>query len=149
MHVTVTTEACNAYAETGEFPELLWEQVLAAMSKMESQTSKLYGGSDNPLLVGVRSGAKFSMPGMMDTVLNVGLNDDVAESLIERTRDARDSSTTRIDGSSRCSPPSYSTSTKPRSRAVWLAPERKQESATTPISRPRPCRHSRLSSNDS
>ena len=87
---TITTEACNAFiAGDGALPDGLWDEVLAAVRAMEEGTGKTYGGTDNPLLVAVRSGAKFSMPGMMDTVLNVGLNDEVAAAMIERTGDER------------------------------------------------------------
>jgi pyruvate,orthophosphate dikinase len=73
---TITTEACNAYYAAGRvFPEGLWEQALAALTEIEKATGKKFGDETNPLLVSVRSGAKFSMPGMMDTVLNLGLND--------------------------------------------------------------------------
>ena len=75
---TITTKACMAYIQDGnKFPEGLWEQVLAALAEVERQTGKKFGDPKNPLLVSVRSGAKFSMPGMMDTILNVGLNDKV------------------------------------------------------------------------
>jgi pyruvate,orthophosphate dikinase len=87
---TVTTEACNAYLEQGEtFPEGLWEQVLEALADVEAKTGKTFGDAVNPLLVSVRSGSKFSMPGMMDTVLNLGLNDKVAESMVRLTGDPR------------------------------------------------------------
>ncbi len=73
---TVTTEACNAYlAAGGKFPAGMWEQELDALKQVETQTGKKFGDPSNPLLVSCRSGAKFSMPGMMDTVLNIGLND--------------------------------------------------------------------------
>ena len=76
---TVTTEACNAYLAEGEkFPAGMWDQELAALKKVEAKTGKKFGDSTNPLLVSCRSGAKFSMPGMMDTVLNIGLNDVTA-----------------------------------------------------------------------
>jgi len=79
---TVTTEACNAYLEAGNnFPTGMWEQELDAMKGVEEQTGKKFGDPSNPLLVSCRSGAKFSMPGMMDTVLNIGLNDKTAASL--------------------------------------------------------------------
>ncbi len=79
---TLTTEACNAYYASGEqFPEGMWDQALAALKQTEEITGKKFGGTDNPLLVSVRSGAKFSMPGMMDTVLNLGLNDDTLKAL--------------------------------------------------------------------
>ncbi|NLG73149.1 MAG: pyruvate, phosphate dikinase [Chloroflexi bacterium] len=87
---TVTTEACNAYLAAGEkFPEGMWEQELAAMKKVEEKTGKKFGDPTNPLLVSCRSGAKFSMPGMMDTVLNIGLNDATADGMIKLTGDER------------------------------------------------------------
>ena len=85
---TVTTEACNAYLAAGEqFPEGMWEQELAAMKAVENETGKQFGDAGNPLLVSCRSGAKFSMPGMMDTVLNIGLNDETARGMVELTGD--------------------------------------------------------------
>src|SRR5690606_14376177 len=87
---TVTTEACNAYlAAKGQFPENMWEQVLDALRAVEKKGCKKFGDPQNPLLVSVRSGAKFSMPGMMDTVLNLGLNDAIAEGMIKLTGDER------------------------------------------------------------
>ncbi len=87
---TVTTAACNAYlAEGNKFPAGMWEQELAAMKETEKLTGKKFGDPTNPLLVSCRSGAKFSMPGMMDTVLNIGLNDATAESLAKMTGDPR------------------------------------------------------------
>jgi pyruvate,orthophosphate dikinase len=85
----VTTRACNAYLAAGGFPAGMWEQVLAAVAKIERQAGKQLGDPSRPLLVSCRSGAKFSMPGMMDTVLNIGLNDAVAEGLVALTGDAR------------------------------------------------------------
>lgn len=86
---TVTTEACIAYmAEGNKFPEGMWEQELEALSTVESQTGKKFGDPGNPLLVSCRSGAKFSMPGMMDTVLNIGLNDETAKGLVKKFDDA-------------------------------------------------------------
>ncbi len=85
---TVTTEACNAYLEAGEqFPEGMWEQELDALKAVEEQTGKEFGDPANPLLVSCRSGGKFSMPGMMDTVLNIGLNDKTASGMVELTGD--------------------------------------------------------------
>ncbi len=79
---TITTEACNAYYQgQGGFPLGLWDQVLAALGQIENQTGKKLGDPNDPLLVSVRSGAKFSMPGMMDTVLNLGLNRESLEGL--------------------------------------------------------------------
>jgi pyruvate,orthophosphate dikinase len=87
---TVTTEACNAYlAEGNNFPQGLWEQELDALKSVEALTGKKFGDPANPLLVSCRSGAKFSMPGMMDTVLNIGLNDKTAESMAKFTGDER------------------------------------------------------------
>jgi pyruvate,orthophosphate dikinase len=85
---TVTTEACNSYLDTdGKFPSGMWEQELDSLSNVEKATGKLFGDPSNPLLVSCRSGAKFSMPGMMDTVLNIGLNDETAAGMAELTGD--------------------------------------------------------------
>ena len=87
---TVTTEACNAYLEAGEiFPEGLSEQIEKGMQTVEAATGKKFGDPKNPLLISCRSGGKFSMPGMMDTVLNIGLNDETAMGMIELTGDER------------------------------------------------------------
>lgn len=86
---TATTEACTVYSHTGEFPEGMWEQVLDAMKAVEEATGKIFGSNENPLLVSVRSGAKFSMPGMMDTVLNLGTNDETVKTLVSLTDDER------------------------------------------------------------
>lgn len=87
---TVTTEACNSYlASGGSFPYGMWEQEKNAMKAIEESTGKEFGNPENPLLVSCRSGAMFSMPGMMDTVLNIGLNDETAQGMIELTGDAR------------------------------------------------------------
>ncbi|HMQ53398.1 MAG TPA: pyruvate, phosphate dikinase, partial [Anaerolineae bacterium] len=86
----VTTEACNAYLAAGQqFPEGMWEQELEALKATEEKTGKKLGDPSNPLLVSCRSGAKFSMPGMMDTVLNIGMNDEVVEGMAQLTGDAR------------------------------------------------------------
>ncbi|MGD8865177.1 MAG: pyruvate, phosphate dikinase [Anaerolineales bacterium] len=87
---TVTTEACNAFlANDNTFPEGMWEEVKSAMKATEKKTGKTFGDPKNPLLVSSRSGAKFSMPGMMDTVLNLGMNDETVETMIELTGDER------------------------------------------------------------
>ena len=86
---TVTTEACNAYQAEGKFPAGMWEQELEALKKVEQLTGKKFGDPKNPLLVSCRSGAKFSMPGMMDTVLNIGLTDATAEGLVKLTNNPR------------------------------------------------------------
>ena len=87
---TITTEACRAYyAQGGKFPDGLWNQVTTALTDLEKQSGKRFGDRKNPLLVSVRSGAKFSMPGMMDTVLNLGLNDDTLAGLVALAKNER------------------------------------------------------------
>ncbi len=87
---TITTEACNAYrAAGGRFPEGLLDEVAEHRKKLEEQMGRAIGDPRDPLLVSVRSGAPFSMPGMMDTVLNVGLNDESVEGLIAQTSSER------------------------------------------------------------
>jgi pyruvate, orthophosphate dikinase len=87
---TITTEACNAYLQAGGvFPEGMWPQVIEALAAVQNDTDKRFGDRENPLLVSCRSGAKFSMPGMMDTVLNIGLNDTTCQGMIQLTGDAR------------------------------------------------------------
>jgi pyruvate,orthophosphate dikinase len=87
---TVTTEACMAYLGAGErFPETLWDQEVEAVRALEKATGKGFGDPEKPLLVSSRSGAKFSMPGMMDTVLNLGLNDEIADHKVARGGDPR------------------------------------------------------------
>src|SRR5215467_198445 len=87
---TITTEACRAYYKSGgKFPPGLWTQVLASLAKLEKQSGKKLGDARNPLLVSVRSGAKFSMPGMMDTVLNLGLTEATTKGLAALTKDER------------------------------------------------------------
>jgi pyruvate,orthophosphate dikinase len=86
----VTTEACNAcLAAGGSKPDGLWNQEQTALKAIEEATGKKFGDPKNPLLISCRSGAKFSMPGMMDTVLNIGLNDEIAVGLVELTGDER------------------------------------------------------------
>lgn len=87
---TITTDTCNAYYEAGrQFPTKLEDEVTAALKIIEELTGKVYGNIKNPLLLSVRSGARQSMPGMMDTVLNLGLNDETVKGLIAQTNDAR------------------------------------------------------------
>ena len=86
----VTTEACNAFFENDKnFPEGMWDQVKEALQKVEEKVGKKFGDPHNPLLVSVRSGAAFSMPGMMDTVLNLGLNEETVQGLAAQTGDLR------------------------------------------------------------
>ena len=86
---TVTTEACNEFRKAGKFPKGQWEQQVAAMKQVEKKAGKKFGEPSNPLLVSCRSGAKFSMPGMMNTILNIGLNDEVVEGMIASTGNPR------------------------------------------------------------
>ena len=87
---TITTQACNAYLAAGEtFPGGMWAQVRQAVAAIEKKSGKKFGDRENPLLVSCRSGARFSMPGMMDTILNIGLNDETALGLVELTGDDR------------------------------------------------------------
>ena len=87
---TITTEACNLYYESGKkLPEFLVKDVKDAIKVVEKETGKNFGGTKNPLLVSVRSGARVSMPGMMDTILNLGLNDTTVEVLAKETSNER------------------------------------------------------------
>jgi pyruvate,orthophosphate dikinase len=87
---TITTTACTDYFAAGEqLPDGLWEDILEAVADLERQTGKRFGDRASPLLVSVRSGAKFSMPGMMDTVLNLGLNPGTRDGLVALTGDPR------------------------------------------------------------
>ena len=85
----ITTETCNEYLKLGRLPDGLWEDVLAALTDVEKDMGKKLGDIANPLLVSVRSGAKFSMPGMMDTVLNLGLNEDTLQGIVQQTGNER------------------------------------------------------------
>jgi pyruvate,orthophosphate dikinase len=86
---TITTEACVGYMGSGEFPEGLDEQVDEALRALEERAGKTLGDAEDPLLVSVRSGARESMPGMLDTVLNLGLNDDSVQGLAKKTDNER------------------------------------------------------------
>lgn len=87
---TITTEACNEYYNKGEqiWSELI-DEIMEKLKELEAATGKTFGGGSNPLLVSVRSGAKFSMPGMMDTILNLGLNDEVVKTVRDNTNNER------------------------------------------------------------
>ena len=87
---TITTEACVYYDNNGKtYPEGLWEQIQESMKKLETSLGKGFGDTKNPLLVAVRSGARVSMPGMMDTILNLGLNDETVKGLAEASNNER------------------------------------------------------------
>ncbi|MFE7272949.1 pyruvate, phosphate dikinase [Streptomyces sp. NPDC057623] len=86
---TITTEACKVYLDSGEEPAALRDEVSAHLDALETKMGKKLGQADNPLLVSVRSGAKFSMPGMMDTVLNIGLSDKSVKGLADQAGDER------------------------------------------------------------
>ena len=87
---TISTEACTLYYDSGKtIPEFVRNQIFEAIARIERSTGKTFGGSTNPLLVSVRSGARVSMPGMMDTILNLGLNDVTAAALAKETGNER------------------------------------------------------------
>src|SRR5438270_9696158 len=86
---TITTDACRAYLRAGGLPSGLEEEVAEHIARLEEKAGKRFGDPDDPLLVSVRSGAAVSMPGMMDTILNLGLNDEAAAGLAARTGNAR------------------------------------------------------------
>src|SRR5438067_7739989 len=86
---TITTDACRAYMAAGDLPPGLEEEIDAHVALLEERAGKRFGSSDDPLLVSVRSGAAVSMPGMMDTILNLGLNDEAAAGLAARTGNPR------------------------------------------------------------
>ena len=86
---TITTEVCNHYSAHGSYPDRLKEQVEAALAHLEAETGKKFGDPEDPLLVSVRSGARASMPGMMDTILNLGLNDVTLQAVVAQTANPR------------------------------------------------------------
>jgi pyruvate,orthophosphate dikinase len=86
---TIATSLCNDYVRTGEFPDGLDDDIRAAVHQLEELTNRTFGGTEHPLLLSVRSGSKFSMPGMMDTILDLGLNDATAEGLAMESGNAR------------------------------------------------------------
>ena len=86
---TITTEVCRHHLISSELPDGLHDEVLGALRQIEALTGKSFGSQDNPLLVSVRSGAAISMPGMMDTILNLGLNDETVEGLARVSGDER------------------------------------------------------------
>src|SRR6266496_5293167 len=87
---TITTEVCSYfYAHNRTYPPELKREVAAALAKVEKSVDKKFGDKERPLLVSVRSGARDSMPGMMDTILNLGMNDDVVEIVVKKTNNAR------------------------------------------------------------
>jgi len=87
---TISTDVCNVFFENDKkVPKEVDEQEAKALAKLEKEMGRKLGDAEDPLLVSVRSGAKFSMPGMMDTVLNLGLNDKSVKGLIKKSGDAR------------------------------------------------------------
>ena len=103
---TITTEACTQYYEDGkQINDDIMAEIMEYIEKMEKITGKKFGDLENPLLVSVRSGARASMPGMMDTILNLGLNDQAVEGLAKKT-DNPALPTTATAASSRCTPTS-------------------------------------------
>src|SRR5881296_679956 len=118
---TITTEACLSYLEEDRFPAGLMQESEEHLGRLEEAMGKVLGDDADPLLVSVRSGAKFSMPGMMDTVLNLGLNDKSVQGLAKQTSNER-FAWTPTGGSCRCSARSCSTSTRSASRSGWTRP---------------------------
>ena len=101
---TITTEACTQYYEDGrQINDAIMAEIMEYIEKMEQITGKKFGDHENPLLVSVRSGARASMPGMMDTILNLGLNEDVVTSS-PRSPTTPAGPGTAIAASSRCTP---------------------------------------------
>ncbi|MBQ1757076.1 MAG: pyruvate, phosphate dikinase, partial [Erysipelotrichaceae bacterium] len=87
---TITTEACTRYYDDGEkIADEIQEEILTYLKKLEEKSGKVLGSKENPLLVSVRSGARASMPGMMDTILNLGINDEVVETVARTTNNPR------------------------------------------------------------
>jgi pyruvate, orthophosphate dikinase len=86
---TLATPLCQLFQDNGDLPEQIWEEVALGVTRLEIDMGKKYGDKDNPLLVSCRSGAALSMPGMMDTVLNIGLNSETVEGLAKATGNPR------------------------------------------------------------
>ena len=131
---TITTEACTRYYEDGKtIGKDIQKQIDEALAKIEAINEKKFGDAKNPLLVSVRSGARASMPGMMDTILNLGINDEVAAGLIAGNPDPKLSAScmTAIAASSRCSPTwSWSSRRRPL-RSSSTRSRRRRASPTT------------------
>ena len=135
---TITTQACVSYMSSGGGPEGLEEQIAAALTRLEEHAGRRFGDPDDPLLVSVRSGARASMPGMMDTILNLGLNDESVLGLARST------------GNERFAWDSYRRLVQMYGNVVMGVPSEEFEkairrvkqhagSAWTPSSTPRPC----------
>jgi len=131
----ITTEACRAYLESGSAPPELHAEVSIHLEALESQMGKRLGQADDPLLVSVRSGAKFSMPGMMETVLNIGLNDESVLGLAKQSGTI-DSLGTATAACCRCSERQCCTSRGSTSRTRWTPPRRPREPRPISISMP-------------
>ena len=87
---TITTEVCTYFYDNNrQYPETLRAQIVEALKKTEAEMGAIFGDPENPLLVSCRSGARVSMPGMMDTVLNIGLNEQTLKGLIKKTGNER------------------------------------------------------------
>ncbi len=138
---TITTDACREYLHTGDFPAGAPEEVTRHLQALEKAMGRRLGQVDDPLLVSVRSGAKFSMPGMMETVLNIGLNDESVHGLAKQAGDERfawDS----YRRCCRCSARRCSASTVSTSRTRSMKPSAARAVAATSSSAPRICGHS-------
>ena len=93
---TVASTLCITYLETEQFPPWLRSQVETALQRLEAATGRQFGGKENPLLVSVRSGAAVSMPGMMETILNLGLNDETVVGLERQSRNRSEEHTSEL-----------------------------------------------------
>src|ERR1041385_4402564 len=114
---TITTDVCRYYyANKQKLPKELPSQQSAALEKLQKILNKRFGNAGNPLLVSVRSGAKFSMPGMMDTILNLGINDHVVESLTKLTNNPRFA----WDAYRRAAKGRFGQATKDAQEKLWL-----------------------------
>ena len=131
---TISTDACRAYMDGG-WPTGLDDEIAEQVAKLEKQMGRTLGDADDPLLVSVRSGAKFSMPGMMDTVLNLGLNDKSVKGLAKSPATSA-SPTTATAGSSPCTAASCSASTAHHFDAAAREGPRRPASRPTPRSPP-------------
>ena len=138
---TIASSLCLSYLDSHQFPKRLQVQVENALHRVEAATGKHFGDGDKPLLVSVRSGAAVSMPGMMETILNLGLNDVTVEGLTRQSR-TRSSRGTRTVGSSRCTAASCSTCRASRSSRSSRSTASAAASSATSTSRSRRCRRS-------
>ena len=134
---TITTEVCSwYYGHARAYPPELKREVEVALARVGALTGRVFDDAVNPLLVSVRSGARASMPGMMDTVLNLGMNDRTVEAVAAASDDRRFAYDSPTAASSRCIRTSFSRSIIIVSRNCSTAPRRRRGIPSTPIFRP-------------